>query len=148
MTSISKTVLGVLEDEHLFSSVAGKPIKKLGDNFSLDKINLMPFTTLCLSFLKNENNKVSGNYSINFEPRDKTNIYLKINDTFVKIGIEVDFEWVAENNELHMPILNFVKSELGVSIWNLETYINSPNGIIELKMPVTKYGDTSAIEML
>jgi hypothetical protein len=149
MTAINKTVLGVLkEDEHLFAHLQGKPINELGDNFSLDKVNLISFKSLCLSHVKNKDNKINGQTSIKYKPRDKTNIFLKINDTFVKIGIEVDFEWASENNELHMPILVFNKSELGVSLWNLETYFNSPNGVVELKISVTKYGDTSAIGML
>jgi hypothetical protein len=149
MTAINKTVLGVLkEDEHLFAHLEGKPINELGDNFSLDKENLISFKSLCLNHVKNKGNRINGQTSIKYKPRDKTNIFLKVKDTFVKIGIEVDFEWASDNNELHMPILTFNKSALGISLWSLETYFNSLNGLVELKIPVTKYGDTSAIGML
>ena len=149
MTAINKAVLGVLkEDEHLFAQLKGKSINDLGDNFSLDKVNLISFTTLCLQLIKNKDNKIKGQTYINLKPRDRKNIFLKINETFVKIGIEVDFEWAIEINELHTPILVFNKSEFGISIWNLETYFNSPSGGVVLKIPVTKYGDTSAIGMI
>ena len=54
----------------------------------------------------------------------KSTIYFKVNGAFVKIGIEIDFEWETENLNLRMPILSFDKTHLGVSIWNLKSFIN------------------------
>ena len=149
MTAIKSAVLGVLkQDEHLFANIAGKPISELGDNFSLDKITLISFKALCLSHVKQKNDISSGNIKLTYKPRDKKNIYLKINETFVKIGFEVDFDWTIENLELHMPILTFNKSQTGISIWNLETNCPIGNGINQLSFQVIKYGNTSAIGMI
>ena len=149
VTSVTKSVMGVLAaDQHLFSTLKGKPAGELGEVFSFDKINLMSFQTLCLSQVKRKKDKLNGTTTINCKPRDKRNIFIKIHDEFIKIGLEVVFEWEQEIKELHMPILSFEKHKQGISIWNLETFNNSSKGIIHLKIPVTKYGDTSAIGMI
>ncbi len=149
MTAIKSAGLGILkEDEHLFADMAGKPISEFGDNFSLDKINLMSFKTFCLSQVKQKNDITSGTTKLTYKPRDKKNIYFKINDIFVKIGFEVDFDWEIENLEMHMPILTFNQAHIGISIWNLETNYQTDNGINQLSFQVIKYGDTSAIGMI
>jgi hypothetical protein len=108
----------------------------------------MSFKALCLSHIKKKDDSTTGNIKLTYKPRDKKNIYLKINETFVKIGFEVDFDWAIENLELHMPILIFNKSQTGISIWNLETNCPIGNGINQLSFQVVKYGDTSAIGMI
>lgn len=149
LTAINNSAIGVLkEDEHLFSRFKGKTLGEFGNNFSTDKINLISFSAFCLSHVKQRNGKLSGKTKIDYKPRDKTHLYYKIDETFVKVGLEVEFEWEIDEKDLFMPILNFDKNSNGISVWNLETHYETPNGFQELKIPVTKYGDTSAVGML
>lgn len=149
LIAITKSAIRVLqENEHLFSDLKGKTLGEFGNNFSTDKINLISFSTFCLSHVKQTNGKLNGKTKIDYKPRDKTHLYYKIDETFVKIGLAVEFEWEVEEKNLLMPILSFDKNSQGISVWNLETHYETPNGFQELKIPVTKYGDTSAIGML
>lgn len=147
LTSIKNPILGVLkEDEKSFSTLAGTPISELGKCLSLDKVNLMDINSFCLSHVKQKVNKKNGSINLTYKPRDKKNIYIKINEAFIKIGLEIDFDWEAENLELHMPILSYNKSQTGISLWNMETY--NKNGNHQLSIPVAKYGATSAIGLI
>jgi len=149
ITALHKATFGVKkEDEALFDDLKGKPLSSLGKVFSRDKINSMSFSDLCLSFIKHKNDITTGRKVLKYSPKGKIEIYIKINDSFTAIGIEADFEWAMEIKDLRMPILHYNKSELGISIWNLQTHFQNSNGIVELKIQVTKYGDTSAIGML
>ncbi|MDF3029363.1 MAG: hypothetical protein K0S23_3670 [Fluviicola sp.] len=149
LTSISKTALGVLqEDAKLFSSFLNKPILELGKIFSIDKTNLIDFKELCLSQVVIKNGKTKGKMSLNYKPRGKKDFFIKIQDKFVKIGIEIDFEWETENTEVNSPILTFNRTQMGISLWSLENYIATDNGKIHVKIPVIKYGNTSAFGFL
>ena len=145
LTSVSKTIIGVLqEDAQLFSSLSNKPVNEVGKIFSLDKVNLIDFKELCLSQVVIKNGKTQGKMSLNYKPRDKKDFFIKIDDTFLKIGVEVDFEWETENSELKSPILTFDKTQMGISLWYLENYLIKGEEKIHIKIPVIKYGNTSA----
>lgn len=149
MTAIRTASLGVLKvDETLFANLAGKPLSELGDYFSLDKINLMSFNDLCLSHVKPKNNSKTGSVKLKYKPRDQTNIFFKIEETFVKIGFEAEFDWESESMELYMPILTFSEFQTDISIWNLETLYNTSGRINKLSFRVLKYGNTSAVGMI
>jgi len=149
LKAIHKFAMGVLkEDEALFEAMKGKPLSELGNNFSLDKVNLISLTAFCINHVRPKSGQTDGRTTLNYKPRDKTTIYYKVNGAFVKIGIEIDFEWETENLNLRMPILSFDKTHLGVSIWNLKSFINIEEQLQELQVQVTKYGDTSAVGMI
>lgn len=149
LTSISKIVLGVLKDDaELFSSFTNKPIIEMGKVFSLDKTNLISFKELCLSQVVIKNEKKDGAMGLKYKPRDKKDFFVKIGDKFVKIGVEVDFEWKTEIEELFSPILTFNKTQMGISFWNLETFLSDNNDGIHIKLPVLKYGNTSAFGLM
>ena len=149
ITAIHNSILGILkEDEHLFVDLKGKSLADLGNNFSIDKTNLISFNTLCLRHIKRKKGNLKGTTTINYKPRDETHLYYKIGENFVKVGLEVEFEWEIEEKSLLMQILSFDKNSQGVSIWNLETHIETHTGFQQLKIPVIKYGDTSAVGML
>lgn len=149
LTSIGKTVIGVLqEDSELFARFQNKSIAETGKVFSLDKLNLMTFKELCLSQIVVKNGKTKGHMSLNYKPRDKKDFFIKIEDKFVKIGIQIDFEWATEIKELRSPILTFNKTQMGVSLWNLETFFPAENGNTHIKLPVIKYGNTAAFGFL
>jgi hypothetical protein len=149
MTALHKAVLGVSkQDDTLFGDLKVRPINSLGTVFSRDKIHLMPFTDLCLSLLKHKSSETRGRKAIKYRPKGDTEIYFKINDAFIRVGIEADFEWEIETKDLRMPILHYDRSVLGGSIWNLQTYFSSASGIVGVSVPVTKYGDTTAVGMI
>ncbi|KGO83431.1 hypothetical protein Q763_02365 [Flavobacterium beibuense F44-8] len=149
LTSVNKIVLGVLkEDAELFSSLHNKPINSIGKKFSLDKVNLIDFEELCLSQVVIKNGKTKGKMSLNYKPRDKKDFFVKIDDKFIKIGVEVDFEWETENTELNSPILTFDKTQMGISFWYLESYITIEGKKNHIKIPAIKYGNTSAFGLL
>lgn len=149
LISVDKPALGVLqEDAELFSTLQNKPIAEMGNVFSLDKLNLISFKELCLSQVVIKNGKTKGQMRLNYKPRDKKDFFIKINDKFVKIGIEIDFEWEAEEKEINSPILTFNKTQMGVSLWNLETYFFNGDEKNHIKIPVIKYGNTSAFGIL
>lgn len=62
--------------------------------------------------------------------------------------MEVDFEWKTEIEELFSPILTFNKTQMGISFWNLETFLSDNNDGIHIKLPVLKYGNTSAFGLM
>jgi hypothetical protein len=149
MTNLYKSDLGVSkQDATLFGEFKQLPIKSLGRVFSRDRIDLMPFTDLCLSLLRHKSSDARGRKALKYGPKGDTEIYFKSNDTFIRIGIDVDFEWEEETKDLRMPILHYDRSELGISIWNLQTFYSCPRGTVGLSIPVAKYGDTSAVGIL
>jgi hypothetical protein len=149
MTRLHSFGLGVSkEDAASFEDYKGRSINTLGRVFSMDKTNLLSFVDLCLSLVKPKNKETKGRKTIKYRPKGDTHIYFKINDSFVRIGIEADFEWEIETKDLRMPILHYDRSVLGVSIWNLQTFFNDTTGTVGLSVPVTKYGDTSAVGMI
>ncbi len=149
MTSLLDPAIGVTQDkQHLFAELSGIPLNDLGERFSLDKKSLLNFRSLCLAHVKQKDQKTSGHVKLSYKPRDKHDIFIKIGEDFIKIGLEVEFDWASKNLELRMPILTFDKDHTGVSIWKLETYIESESGSVPLSFRVLKYGDTSAIGMI
>lgn len=149
LKAIQKFAMGVLkEDEALFEPMKGKPLSELGKNFSLDKINLISLIDFCLQHVKPKLGQTNGKTILNYKPRDKNTIYYKVNDAYVKIGIEMEFEWETEYLNVRMPILSFDKTHLGVSVWNLKSFIMIEGLLQELIVQVTKYGETSAVGMI
>jgi len=149
MTKLHKFILGVSKDlESKFVKFKGLPIKDLGKVFSLDKINLLNFREICLALFKTRKNETSGRKVINYKPKGDTSIFIKIDNSFDRIGIEADFEWKITIKDLRMPILSYVRTELGISIWNLQTYFIMKGETVKTCIPVTKYGNTEAIGML
>lgn len=146
ITAVHNIKLGVLEeDAELFSKFSGKTFAELGNNFSFDKENLISPILVCQSLIKLKENETSGRAKLNHSPRSHVNIYYKIDDKFVKIGVEAEFDWECKTKEVRMPILTYNKTHLGISIWNSETYLNDSNNKYQIKTSVFKYGDTSAI---
>jgi hypothetical protein len=149
LKAIHKFAIGVLkEDEALFEPMKGKPVSELGNNFSLDKANLISLRAFCLTHVRPKSGQTTGRTKLNYKPRDKTNIYYKVNNDFIKIGIEMEFEWEVENLNLRMPILSFDRGHLAISVWNLKSFILIEGKFQELQVQVTKYGDTSAVGMI
>ena len=119
---------------------------------SIDKKNVIPLNLLCLELLRVKGNKEhgreSGRESIFQKMNDNLKIFYKINDEFIEIEMEVEFEWKMNVKDLQTRILSFVKDELGLSIWNSLYYINFSDGFMEFKLFVVKYGNTSALSIL
>lgn len=149
MKSLSKPTIGVLEaDQHLFETYKNIPLLELGAIFSIDKVSLLNFQSLCLTFVKPKENQTTGHAKLSFKPNGLQEIYCKINDDFIKIGIEAEFDWITEIVELRMPILTFDKAQTGVSIWKIETFIEFENKFSPLSFRVLKYGNTEAVGMV
>ena len=149
LTALHSFRVGVSkEDAALFEQSNGWSIGSIGRVFSRDKTNLMSAPELCLSLLKPRNHEKKGKKATKYSPKGDTQIYLKRDDKFIRIGLELDFEWEVEAKEMRMPILHYERSELGVSIWSLKGWFLSTKGIFGMSIPVTKYGDTSAVGII
>lgn len=149
ITKIHSATLGILEkDSELFEPFSGKPINSLGNVFSRDKKYFMNFIGLCSSFIHPKENESRGRKKIKYKPRSEIDIFIKIDEKIIKIGLEAEVDWESTQNELRMPILNYERSQIGISVWLLETKFHNDSGISELKVPVTKYGETSALTFL
>lgn len=141
--------LGILdENKHLFENFSGKPLSELNKNFSRDKENLLSLFDLCLSFIKPKNRENYGIKKLSIKPRDKVDIFFKINDNFIKVGIEVEFKWYCDSNTFIAPILKFDKNIQGFSIWKLISFFKLESHITSVEFSVIKYGKTTAVGII
>lgn len=149
LKSLQNFKLNVLEkDQELFKNLSGKPLKETGKCFSLDKKNMLSIIDLCLRLIKPKNEELNGTKKVFIKPTDKIKVYYKIDETFIKVGLSVDFDWIIEQRMIKMPILSFEKNNQGVSIWNLISTIKIGENENIIKMSAIKYGDTTAVGIL
>lgn len=128
-------------DENSFANLKGQNIKEIDNRFSFDKKTLISFQSICLSLLrKKEQGENAGRYLLKHEAWDIPTLYYNIDGSFVKIGLEVDFEWDTDVIEIPMSILSYEQFEYGALAWVVEALHESTDGLIGWKIPVTKVG--------
>jgi hypothetical protein len=147
VTKIQNFTLNIKqEDEHHFRESID--LNKLGNVFSRDRENLLSPMSLISSFINPKMDELSGTKKIHIKPTDQQDIFIKINNKFVKVGMSTEIDWIVKTYSIKAPILSFESYINGISIWNLHAFINLNKIETEVTLKAIKYGNTSAIGLI
>lgn len=148
--SVEYIRIGVLEEhKQRFPEIETMFGMQNNCNFTKDKKRMMSLNELCLSYVKNSTETLSGTKILDIKPRDRNrNIFFKINDELIKIGLEVKFNWIDNVKNEKAPVLTFEKNAQGVSLWKLSSAIKLGNKTQSVQFTVLKYGDTDVVGII
>jgi hypothetical protein len=148
LISLKNVVLGVLkEDEALYKKIHLE-LNYKEKKFSFDQSTLISLEEICYSHIKPKTEQLNGSISLKYQPRDKYKLYYKIEDSFIRVGISVTFDWEVKNTQIPIPILTYDKDLMGLSIWNLEGSSKNTENWTPQIISVTKFGETTALGIL
>lgn len=133
-------------------------LKPMNYNFddkiwSLDGKNMISLLDICKGKINPEkticgtNDYTEGSSSLSFNLTDSEQLLYDNNGSFLRIGLECEFEWGYEHAEIPMSIASYEQDKHGALAWLFEITHNSKSGLISVKWPVVKL-DNGNYELL
>lgn len=115
--------------------------------WSLDKINMISLVEICRSSIRSNQTLLNpatskdGVGKVSFSIAGEDTLYCYLNDDFVRIGLDCEFEWEYEHALIPMSVASYEQDQHGALAWLFEAAYNSKCGPISIKLPVVKWDD-------
>lgn len=112
--------------------------------WSLDGENMISLIDICKGKINPEktisdaNGYIEGSERLSFNLTDSEPILYDHNGTFIRIGMECEFDWGFEHVEIPMSVASYEQDKYGALAWLFEVRHNSKSGLISVKLPVVK----------
>lgn len=109
--------------------------------WSEDGLHLISLFKLCRDYYSRPNGLGAGTGKISFSIKESPPLYFFINEAFIRVGLDCEFEWTHEITRKPMSVLTYEQNKFGALAWVAEVIHDSPKGRIILRMPLLKQGD-------
>lgn len=139
--------LGILEAAE--KKIVG--FKKLDANeqcWSLDKKNLISLFVICRDFYNRPDGENEGEGKLVFDRKDGPELYMFMEDKFLKVSVVFDFKWSYEESDMPMSVLSYEQSDAGILAWVAEVSHETPQGLITTKIPFIETGEGFRIDAM
>lgn len=117
-------------------------LKHLSSNekiFSFDKKNLVSLKDICMDSVPILDEAGSGKQKISIDQNNP--FYLFKKNVFIRLSIYLEFEWTKTFELIPIDTLSYEQNEYGVLAWLVEGRLETVNGWIHFRTPITKFED-------
>lgn len=144
LSKIHSFVVGASEENLALRNAIEDIYSHDANGFSLDAKNTISFSKLCSSLIKREDYASrSGRALYQKAPDSFPPIFYRIDDQFVNIGVEFDFEWKVDALDIPISLFSYEQLNHGSLAWVVEAKLDSPDGKLSIKIPLVKTGDSA-----
>ncbi len=106
---------------------------------SLDKSELISIFIICRDFFHPPSDQESGKDKLVFKLEENP-LYFLVEDEFVKIGLDFEFEWTNKFIEIPISTLSYEQDDYGTLAWVVEANYQSSKGNLGFKIPIRQLG--------
>jgi len=106
--------------------------------WSLDKNKLVSLYTLFQDSFVRPEGKSEGEGRIFFDLEKGRELYMFIEDHFIRVGLDTSYLWTLKETELPISVLSYEQNDAGILAWFAEASCETQNGPISIKVPFVK----------
>ena len=137
--SVSKSELETLGIVDVFEKkYNGVQLDNNEQCWSLDKKKLVSLNTLFQDSFVRPEGKSEGEGRLFFDQEEGPELYLFIEDHFIRVGLENNYMWSLKETELPLSVLSYEQNDAGILAWFAEASYETENGPISIKVPFVK----------